>query len=218
MNDPHDKNNYSKIDDGKNAECTDDDRADPTVTASPKRRKTLSGAYYYVELDEKKLAESSFIRTVLTVIAFMLQIVIMLLPQGSLGYVTEHFPSFAYSYAIFTVIGMLGVSIWLMPMNILRYKFAKRIPAERAPRGGFAKRAYFGAELYIAVTSVMFIFELSFVCIHYDHVGLAGMFISALSVAAAVWARQVTHLTLKNSKLISAPDLQNENSANDGDL
>lgn len=195
MKDPHDKSEYKKVSaDAQNGKS-------PGKGDKPK----FSGAYYYVNVDDKKLAEMSFARTLLTVIAFMLQIVALMLPQAGTAYATIHCPSYAYFYVLFTLFGMIGVSFWLFVMNQVRYKFIKRIPVERAPRGGFAKRAYFGAELYMAVNAVMFVFQLSFVCLCYDGGGLGATFLCLAATGAAVAAREITHLTLKKSELIPAP-------------
>ncbi|MDE6401927.1 MAG: hypothetical protein K2L54_04865, partial [Clostridiales bacterium] len=169
-----------------------------------KKKQRYSGDYYYIDTDEKKLAEQAFIRTALTVIAFMLQVVVLLMPQGGLEYVTNKIPSYAYAY-MWIVFVMLGASIWIVIMNMTRYKFRKRIPKENAPRNGFKYRAFFGAELYIIVNAVMLILELSFVCIHYDGVGLGAFFVCAAALGCAIAARQVTHIALKNAELISAP-------------
>lgn len=169
------------------------------------KKQKFSGAYYYVDVEENKLKELAFMRTLLTVIAFMLQIIVLLLPQGGLEYITENIPSYAYAY-MWIIFAMIAVSVWLFVMNAVKYKFAKRIPKEYAPKRGFARRAYFGAELYIAVNALTFVIELSFVCIHFDGWGLGAMFICLVATAVAVAARQVTHITLKNAELIAPPD------------
>ncbi|MCH5161413.1 MAG: hypothetical protein J1G04_05220 [Clostridiales bacterium] len=179
-------------------------------TTKKKRKRELSGAYWYTETDDE-LKKQSFIRTLITVIAFMLQLVVLVLPQGSLGYVTEHIPSYAYVYMWFVFV-MFGVSIYVIVMNMTRYKLLKRIPVERAPKHGFKRRSFFGAELLIATYAVIFVLELSFVCISFDGFGLTGMFVSLLSVAAAVWARQVTVLTLRDATLIPAPTAEQTDS------
>lgn len=201
MKNPHDKAEYKKVDGEKPKETTE-------TSSTPKSK--FSGAYFYVNVDDKKLAEMSFARTLLTVIAFLLQIVALMLPQSGYAYVTDHYPSYAYAYVLFTLFGMIGVSFWLFVMNQVRYKFIKRIPEERAPRGGFKHRAYFGAELYMAVNAAMFVFELSFVCMSYNGAGLGALFVCAAATAASVAARQITHLTLKNSEYIPAPDANND--------
>lgn len=215
MKDPHDRTEYKAVDDipteqpPSDAASAEDGVVVPTADAQPKankRRDKKSGAYYYVEGDEKMLAARSFIRNTLTVIALVLQIVILMLPQNGLAYVLARFPSYAYVYAMFTIIVTGGVSIWLLIMNVTRYKIAKRIPAEYAPKRGFGKRAFFGAELYIAVNAVMFVFELSFICCEYNGAEIGALFMSLAATAAAVAARQVTHLTLKNAQLVNAPD------------
>lgn len=191
MNDPHDKQNYSVV-------------GEQPVSERPKTsKKKLSGAYYYVDTDEQKLREQAFIRTVLTIIAVMLQLITLALPQGGLEYITENIPSLAYAY-MWAVFVMLAIAVWLIIMNAVRYKIVKRIPVERAPKKGFANRAYFGAELYIASNAMTVVFELVFVCIHFDAVGLIAFFVCAGATVAAVFARIVTHNALKNSTLVPA--------------
>lgn len=194
MKNPHKQSDYVKVD-------TDEQ----TETPEPKS-KNLSGAYYYVDKDVSRLATMSFARTSLTIIAFLLQIVVLLFPeQAGAMYVSKHVASYGLFYVLFTFFGMVGVSIWLMIMNQVRYKIVKRIPVERAPKNGFKRRAYFGLELHMAVMAVMTAFQLSFVCIRYDGWGLGAFFVCLVSLAASVAARQVTHLTLRDAELIPAP-------------
>ncbi len=221
MKNPHDVSTYSTVDEEPNKTETPDAAETPETVETPetaeavdkpaekrkKQKRELSGAYYYVEVDAQKLATASFARTALTVIAFLLQLTVQIMPiQAGAEYVSKHISSYAFFYMLFTIFGVGVVSIWLCIMNIVRYKFVKRIPVEHAPKGGFQKRAYFGAELYMAVNAVMLVFQLSFVCIKYDGWGLAGLFITAAALAAAVAARQVTHLTLRHSEHIPAPE------------
>lgn len=212
MKDPHNSSEYEKIPDGiaaPNDAASSDTQNSQSEKSEPKRagkkKQRYSGAYYYIDADAKKLAETSFIRSTLTVIAFMLQIVVLLLPQGGLKYVTDNIPSYAYAY-MWLVFVMIAISVWLIIMNLTRYKIGNRIPKENAPRNGFARRAFFGAELYIGVNALMVVLEISFVCIHYDGYGLAAVFVCAAATAAAVCARQFTHIALKNAELIPAPD------------
>ncbi len=181
--------------------------AEPTENGKPKRQKKpkFSGAYWYCSTDDTELAKQSFIRTLLTVIAFLLQVVVLLLPQGGLEYTTKNIPSFAYVY-MWVVFVMLGISIYVIVMNFTRYKLVKRIPVERAPKKGFKRRSFFGAELFVVINAVLFVFELAFVCLSFDGVGLVGMFITLAATAAAVWARQVTVLTLRDAELVPAPE------------
>ena len=215
MKNPHDVSTYSTVDEEPNktetpetAETTETTEAtNEPAEKRKKQKRELSGAYYYVDVDAQKLATASFARTALTVIAFLLQLTVQMMPiQAGAEYASKHISSYAFFYMLFIIFGIGVVSIWLFVMNIVRYKFDKRIPVERAPKGGFKKRAYFGAELYMAVNAVMLVFQLSFVCIKYDGWGLAGLFITAAALAAAVAARQVTHLTLRHSELIPAPE------------
>ena len=199
MKNPHDKSEYKKIDeqtpvaDGASepvAQNSDgggnaaQDGAPQQAEPTKKKKQRLSGAYYYVDTDEKKLAEQAFIRTTLTIIAFMLQVVVLLMPQGGLEYVTHKIPSYSYAY-MWIVFVMLGTSIWIVIMNMTRYKFRKRIPVEYA---------------------VIVVLELSFVCIHYDGVGLGTLFVCAAALGCAIAARQVTNFALKNAELVPAPD------------
>ncbi len=222
MKNPHDKSEYKQVDtllpqtpdtekDGSDADGDTKPENVDSGSNEKKQKPKFSGAYYYVDVDEQKLAQMSFARTALTVIAFFLQVIAAIaIPQAGYEYVTTHHPSYAYFYVLFTIFGMIGVSFWLFVMNIVRYKFIKRIPVERAPRGGFQKRAYFGAELYMAVPATMFVFELSFVCMKFDGAGLAAVFLCLAALGAAIAARQITHLTLKRSELIPAPEQTEE--------
>ena len=70
----------------------------PDMPAKKQKKKKLSGAYYYTETDEAQLAKASFNRTLAAVIALLLQIVVLMLPQGGLEYVTRELPSYAYAY------------------------------------------------------------------------------------------------------------------------
>ena len=167
--------------------------------------KKLSGAYYYVDTDEAELAKTSFTRTLLTVIALLLQLVVLMLPQDGLKFVTENIPSYAYVY-MWAVFVMFAASVYVIVMNMTRCKIQKRVPKERAPKNGFKRRTFLCSELYIAINALLFVIELSFVCIHYDAVGLVAMFICALATAAAVAARQFGWLALRNAELIPAPD------------
>ncbi|MCH5166144.1 MAG: hypothetical protein J1G01_07065 [Clostridiales bacterium] len=225
MKNPHQKSEYVKLQSSDEtpemqSEKSPDElpeaseRSDLTEPIEQADRKTkkpkFSGAYYYVDKDEEKIAENAFIRTTLTIIAFMLQLTVLLLPQDGLEYITKNIPSYAYAY-MWIVLVMLGVSIWLIVMNMTRYKFRKRIPKEHAPRSGFKRTVFFGTELYIAVNAVMAVLELSFVCIYYDAVGLVSMFICVLALGAAIAARQVTYMTFKNAELILPPEQPDEN-------
>lgn len=205
MKDPHDISEYEQTDEPKAPTAANDDA--PTAEQKPEKRKKskFSGAYYYVDVDEKKLSEAAFTRTVLTIIALMLQIVVLCLPQGSLEYITNNISSYAYAY-VMTVLVFIGISIWLIIMNMTRYKFRKRIPVEYAPKNGFTRRAFFGNELYIAANALITALEISFVCISYDYVTLISVFLTALAVAASVGARQITHLALRYSELIPAAE------------
>ena len=203
MKNPHEQSEYVKVDE-QSPEL-------PQEKPEKKDKKKYSGAYYYVDKDEKTLATMSFVRTLLTTGAFLLQLVTLLMPgQAGAMYVSKHVASYALIFVFVAFFGMFCVSIWLMIMNQLRYKIQKRIIAEHAPKNGFKKRAYFGQELYMAILAAMTVFYLSFVCIRFDGWGLGAFFISLFSLAAAVAARQITHLTLKDAELIHASAEQTE--------
>lgn len=216
MKNPHNKSEYVKVDDkASDRPLTSDsdgaaeqdgqtiDAVEKVEKTEKKKKPKYSGAYYYVDKDETKLATMSFLQKSLTILAFILQMVALIFPeQAGAMYVSKHIGSYGLLYVVFTVLGMFGVSIWLMIMNQIRYKITKRITAEFAPKNGFKKRAYFGQELYMAVLSVMAAFQLSFVCIRFDGWGLGALFVCLASLGAAVAARQITHITLKDAELI----------------
>lgn len=210
MNDESDKINSEAIADEK-PDVAEESESQVAVTEKPAKRKKpkFSGAYWYTATDEAKLAEQSFIRMLLTVIAFLLQVVVLLFPQGGLEYITNNIPSYAYVY-MWVVFVFIGVAIYVNVMNFTRYKLIKRIPVERAPKNGFKRRSFFGAELFVIVNALLFVIELSFVCISFDGWGLAGMFVALIATAASVWARQVTVITLRSAELIPPPDQENE--------
>lgn len=177
-------------------------------------KRTLCGAYYYVGTDEDELKRASSTRTLLTLIAAMLQLVALVLPQYE--YVTEHMPSYAFTYAIFIIVVYLPATVYTLVINCTRYKLQKRVPVEHAPRSGFAKRTFISSEIFIAVNALSFIIELSFVCIHYNGFTLLGMFVCLLATAAAVGARILGWLTLKDAELIPAPDEEQTEQAENG--
>ncbi|MCM1367886.1 MAG: hypothetical protein NC184_03635 [Roseburia sp.] len=174
-----------------------------------------SGAYYYIQTDDDELAKRAFACPMLIVISFLLQLVTLIMPQGCLEYVTNNISSYAYVY-VWAVFIMIITAITVIILGFTRYKIAKRIPVERAPKNGFKRRTFLGVEIYTAFTALMLVFELSFVCIHYDGWGLAAMFVCALSLAAAIVARQVYWLTLRNAELIS-PDTDEKESEEEND-
>ena len=130
----------------------------PDMPAKKQKKKKLSGAYYYTETDEAQLAKASFNRTLAAVIALLLQIVVLMLPQGGLEYVTRELPSYAYAY-MWAVFVMLIASVYVIVMNMTRCKLKKRIPKEYAPRRGFKRRTFFSSELYIAVNALIFVID-----------------------------------------------------------
>lgn len=218
MKNPHERSEYVKVDEPENTSADSaSENAEQTPAAvvnaeTPKKEKKkkakLSGAYYYVDKDEQHLATMSFARSSLTLIAILLQMVVLLFPQAGTKYVNDHVASLGLFYVLFVIFGMGCVSIWLIIMNIFRYKIQKRIVAEYAPKNGFKNRAYFGQELFMASMAIMAAFQLSFVCFKFDGWGLVGLFLCLASLGAAVAARQITHLTLKDAELISAPTEQ----------
>lgn len=169
----------------------------------PKKPK-FSGSYYYVGKSAEELAKSSFFRTVLSVAGLLVQAVTLLfVPQGGVKYVTENIASYAYTY-MWLVFVMLAVTVYIIIMQFTRYKLDKRIPVERAPKNGFKRRAFLGHEIYMGIYALLLAVEISFVCISYDIYGLIAVFLCAVALAAAVGARQITHLTLKDAELIEA--------------
>ncbi|MDE7406049.1 MAG: hypothetical protein K2M89_04180 [Clostridiales bacterium] len=210
MKNPHNKSEYVKVDDKVSAEqplSAESEAAEhdgQKVEKIDEKKKTpkYSGAYYYVDKPEPKLVTMSFAQKSLTIAAFMLQMVALIFPeQAGAIYVSKHIGSYGLFYVVFVFV-MFVASIWLMVMNQIRYKITKRIAAEHAPRKGFKNRAYFGQELYMAVLAVMAAFQLSFVCIRFDGWGLGAFFVCLASLGAAVAARQITHVTLKDAQLI----------------
>ncbi len=172
------------------------EQAEKTATAGKKPR--FSGAYWFTDKSAEELQKQSAIRTMLTVIATLLQLVVLVLPQNGIGYITEKLPSYAFAYMC-AVFVMLFTAVFVIIMNFYRYKLRKRIPKEYAPRRGFKRRSFFGAEALVATTAILTIMEISFVCLSYDGFGLLGVFLCALSTAAAVWARMTTVFVLKDA-------------------
>lgn len=206
MKNLHDTQNYTPVDTPPPAE----------QSKKHKGKRKLSGAYYYVDKDEKKLATLGLIRSALTVLAFILQVIVLIMPpQDGAMYVSKYITSYAFIYVLIIVFGLFFTSIWLMIMNQVRYKFTKRIPVEYCPKHGFNRRAFFGNELYVGVHAVLLAIQISFVCISYDGVGLAALFICAAALAAAIAARELTRRTFKCATLVPAPseseDVRSEN-------
>lgn len=180
--------------------------ADIAAPTEPQKRES-SGAYYYVPTDERRLALYSLLRSVLTTVAFAIQILVLLLPaQAGALFVSKHIVAYALLYVFVVIFGVLGVSIWLTVMNKRRYKIAKRIPFEYAPKRGFSGRVYFGLELYMVINGVMAVFELSFVFIRFDVPGLIALLLCLCALGAAIAARTITHVALKDAELVSPPD------------
>ena len=214
MKNPHDKSEYVKVDDKAPNQPPQEaaEQDGQNVEKSEKQKKPkYSGAYYYVDKDEKRLATMSLIRTSLTILAFMLQMIALTFPeQAGAMYVSNNIASYGLFYVLLVFV-IFVTSVWIMIMNQIRYKITKRITAEFAPKNGFKKRAYFGQELYMAELAVMVAFQLSFVCIRFDGWGLGEFFVCLASLGAAVAARQITHITLKDAELISAPTEEENN-------
>lgn len=181
------------------------EQADPNgeKQKKPRGKRKLSGSYWYSQTDETELVKQAFNRTLSTVIATLLQFVVLIFPQDGLKYVTENIPSYAYVY-MWIVFVFIGTAVYVNIMNAVRYKFQKRIPVEHAPKSGFKRRAFLGTEIFMILNGVIFILELSFVCIHFDGWGLAGVFVAALAVAAAVFSRIITVRTLGDSVKIES--------------
>ncbi len=183
-------------------EKTPETSKNPEKPKRPKKPR-FSGAYWYVDKPEDELGKKAFIRTVATIVAVLLQFVVLLLPQGGLEYVTNNLPSYAYVY-MWIVFIMLAIAVFTIISIFTRYKFMKRIPVERAPKKGFKRRAFLGTELLCIACLVILGVEISFVCLSYDAVGLVAVFICAASLAAAVYARIVTVAALREAVLVPA--------------
>ena len=214
MQNNDEKSIENKVDAPANSEIADEQKSEqnPQVfyTSPPEQHKKrkkpkFSGDYYYVEGDAQEIAKNGFIRTLFSILAFLLQCVVLLFPQKGLEYVTNNIPSYAFTY-MFLIFVFLGTSIYVMIMNFTRYKLDKRIPKERAPKSGFKRFVFFGTELYMVFNAVICALEISFVCLSYDGWGLAGVFVSALATGCAVGARIYTHMTLKTATLVPAPE------------
>ena len=188
--------------------------AAPTAATTPIKRKKKgpSGAYWYTVKEDAELIKNSQIRSLVHVIALMLQLVILALPQVGLEYVTIFIPSYAFVY-MWAVFIMIGVSIYVIIMDFTRNKLKKRIPVERAPKNGFKRRAFLTAELFIAVHALIFVLEFSFMCISFDGVGLLGMFLALAATGMAVWARIIEWRTLKDAELIPPPETDDSGTA-----
>lgn len=170
------------------------------------KRKKASGAYYYVTADQKEIAKYSLMRNMLSAGAFLLQAVMLLAFRCSgRAFISVNYPSVAYLYAC-AVFVALFTSLYVCIMNFTLYKLDKRIPKERAPKKGFSKRVFLGTELFIAANAMMTVFELAFVCVSYDGWSVAATLVSALATAAAVIARQASHVILRQTEFIPAPD------------
>lgn len=198
--------------DAQAAGTPDDEKSVEKPAVKEKKRKKgkeLSGAYWYCIKEDADLLRNSQIRSLVHLIALMLQLVVLALPQEGLEYVTKFISSYAlvYMWAVFI---MIGVMIYVLVMDFVRNKIQKRIPVEHAPKHGFKRRAFLSAEIAIAINALIFVLELSFVCIYFDGIGLLGMFLALAATGMAVWAREIEHLTLKDDERIEAPDEQSE--------
>ncbi len=210
--DRDDDNSAQPAEKPHDASVSDSDGAKAAPTEP--RKNPPHGSYWYTLTEESELIKLSQIRSLIYIIALMLQLVILALPQKGLEYVTYHISSYAFIY-MWCVFIMGGISLYVIIASFTRNKIRKRIPVERAPRGGFARRAFFASELLLAVNAVMFVFELSFVCIKYDGFGLLGMFLALASLGMTVWGRETEHLALKDAELVLPPDCESNDGTSD---
>ena len=93
------------------------EQAEKTATAGKKPR--FSGAYWFTDKSAEELQKQSAIRTMLTVIATLLQLVVLVLPQNGIGYITEKLPSYAFAYMC-AVFVMLFTAVFVIIMNFYR--------------------------------------------------------------------------------------------------
>lgn len=179
------------------------DAAPAPTDGNAKKKSKLSGAYWYIALDDENLSRLSFTRALLTIIAFMLQLVVLLLPQDGLAYVTNNTPSYAYVY-MWAVFIMIAAAIYAIVMCFTRNKLKKRIPVERAPKRGFKFFTFPSAELFTVLLIIILGMEISFLCMAYDGFGLLGMFLCSASLGVQIWSRMIAHNVLKTAELIPA--------------
>lgn len=186
---------------GGNEEAETPDTA--PVESSAKKKSRLSGTYWYIALDDEVLSRLSFTRALLTIIAFMLQLVVLLLPQDGLEYVTNTIPSYAYVY-MWAVFIMIAAAIYAIVMCFTRNKLKKRMPVEHAPKRGFKFFTFPSTELFTILLIIIFGMEISFLCMAYDGYGLLGMFLCLGSLGVQIWSRMIAHNVLKTAELIPA--------------
>lgn len=168
-----------------------------------KQKKTLSGSYWYVQKPDEQITKATYARNYLTIIALLLQVVVLMFPQEGLKRATTEYPSLAFAY-MWIVFIMFGVSIYVIIMNRVRYKIQKRIPIEYAPKYGFKKLVHMGTEVFTVINFVLFVLEIVFCCLKFDGFGLAGVFVTLLATAAAVLARLAVWFVLHDAELIKS--------------
>lgn len=174
-----------------------------TVEQKSKKQKKskFSGAYWYIAHDGEDLSRLSFTRSLLAIIAFMLQLAVLMFQDYE--YVTLNYPSYAFTY-VFTVFTMAVIAIYTIVMNFTRNKLVKRIPVERAPKKGYKFFTFIPDEIFVVVLFIIFCMEVSFVIIHFDAWGLVAMFVCLASLGAQVWSRMIAHFVLKTAERIEA--------------
>ncbi|MCH5350624.1 MAG: hypothetical protein J1F39_01470 [Clostridiales bacterium] len=184
------------------------EKAEPAADKKQTKQKKskYSGAYWYLQQPDEDLTRQSFIRALLTVIAFMLQLVaLLLLPATVTDYLLNNAPSYAYTY-VFTVFIMLVTAIYTIVINFTRNKLIKRIPVERAPKKGFKYFAYIPEELLVFVLLIIFGMNVSFVAIVFDALGLVGMFVTLVSLGMQIWSRTIAVKILRTAERIPAAE------------
>lgn len=191
----------------KNVE-TETENPEPTTHDRPKKQKKqkYSGAYWYLQQADEDLTRLSFTRALLSIIAFMLQLVaVFMLTETESGFLLKNYPSYAYSYTFLFFITPV-VAIYTIVINFTRNKLIKRIPVERAPKNGFKFFAYIPEELFVALLLVMFVMKLSFVCMAFDGLGLVGMFLALASLGTQIWSRTIAVKVLRTAERIPAEE------------
>ena len=184
-------------------EVTEVSEATEAEKPSKQKKSKLSGEYWYIALEDEDLTRLSFTRSLLTIIAFMLQLVVLLLPQEGIAYITTNIPSYAYAY-MWVVFIMIAVAIYAIVMCFTRNKLTKRIPVEHAPKNGFKFFTFISAEIFAVVLIVLFAMELSFVIMAFDAVGLVGAILCLASVGVQIWSRMIAHGVLKTAERVPA--------------
>lgn len=169
------------------------------------KKQKYSGAYWYLQQADEDLTRLSFTRALLSIVAFMLQLVALALPQEGVKFVTYNYPSYSYGY-MWVVFIMMAVAVYTIVVNFTRNKLIKRIPVERAPKNGFKFFAYIPEEIFVLVLFVLFGMEMSFVCLAFDGVGLVGMFLALISLGIQIWSRTIAVKVLRTAERIPAEE------------